>query len=92
MLSLLYYGPKDIRLEEIDRPQPKEKDVIVKVMRAGICGSDLKAYLHDGHSVGILWKDEYPGIDGQFGHEMVGVIDEVGGDVTAVHIGDRVFG
>ena len=64
MLSLLYYGPKDIRLEEIDRPQPKEKDVIVKVMRAGICGSDLKAYLHDGHSVGILWKDKYPGIDG----------------------------
>ncbi len=91
MKALLYYGPKDIRIEEIERPQPKEKDVIVKVMRAGICGSDLKAYLQDGHSVGIFWKDEMPGIDGQFGHEMVGVVDEIGSEVEGVKVGDRVF-
>ena len=91
MKALLYYGPKDIRLEEIDRPTPGEKDVIVKVMRAGICGSDIKAYLHDGHSVGILWKDEFPGIDGQFGHEMVGVVDEIGSAVEGIRVGDRVF-
>lgn len=90
MKALIYYAPHDIRLEEMPRPVPGEKDVIVKVMRAGICGSDLKAYLYDGHSVGILCKGEF-GVDGQFGHEMVGVVDEVGSAVADVKAGDRVF-
>ncbi len=90
MKALIYYGPHDIRLEEIEKPVCKDNDVIVKVMRAGICGSDLKAYLHDGHSVGILPKGEM-GFDGQFGHEMVGVVNQVGKYVKNVKEGDRVF-
>lgn len=91
MKALLYYGKGDIRIEDIDKPVAGAKDVIVKVMRAGICGSDVKAYVDDGHSVGILWKDEFPGIDGQFGHEMVGVVDEIGSEVEGIKVGDRVF-
>ncbi|MCF0132745.1 MAG: zinc-binding dehydrogenase [Blautia sp.] len=90
MKATIYYGPKNIKLEEIPKPVPTEKDVIVKVMRAGICGSDLKAYLYDGSSVGIFPKGTF-GLDGQFGHEMVGVVDEIGADVEGIAVGDRVF-
>lgn len=90
MRSLIYYGPGNIRME--DRPMPKanEKDVVVKVARAGICGSDLTAYLLDGMSVGILRNGQF-GHDGQFGHEMVGTVYEVGKEVEDIKVGDRVF-
>ncbi len=90
MKALIYYGPKDIRLEEIPKPVAGPGDVIVKVMRAGICGSDIKAYLTDGASVGIFPKGTFD-LDGQIGHEMVGVVDEVGNEVKGISIGDRVF-
>ena len=90
MKALIYYGPKDIRLEEIPKPVPGEKDVIVKVMRAGICGSDVKAWLIGGETVGIFPKGTF-GLDGQIGHEMVGVVDEVGSAVEGIAAGDRVF-
>ena len=91
MKATVYYGPKDIRLEELAKPVPSAKDVVVKIMRAGICGSDIKAYTtNEGHSVGIFKKGEFD-FDGQFGHEMVGVIDEVGSEVKGIKAGDRVF-
>ena len=90
MKALIYYGPKDIRLEERPLPQPGEKDVVVKVARAGICGSDITAYLHDGHNVGIFPKGEL-GVDGQFGHEMAGTVFAVGAGVDGIQVGDRVF-
>lgn len=63
---------------------------MVKVARAGICGSDLTAYRLDGMSVGILYNGQF-GHDGQFGHEMVGTVHEVGTEVQGVQVGDRVF-
>lgn len=90
MKALIYYGPKDLRMEERPMPQAGPKDVVVKIARAGICGSDLTAYLLDGMRVGILSNGQF-GHDGQFGHEMVGTVYEVGTDVTDVQLGDRVF-
>lgn len=90
MKALIYYGPKDIRLEERPVPHPDKTDVVVKVERAGICGSDITAYLYDGHSVGIFPKGEM-GVDGQFGHEMVGTVSEIGSEIKDIKIGDRVF-
>lgn len=90
MRSLIYYGPGDVRLEERQVPVPEKNDVVIKVARAGICGSDITAYLYDGHRVGIFPKGEM-GVDGQFGHEMVGTVHAVGADITDIHVGDRVF-
>lgn len=90
MKALIYYGPKDIRIEERPVPVPGENDVVIKVARAGICGSDLTAYLYDGHRVGIFEKGEM-GVDGQFGHEMAGTVHSVGSLITDIHVGDRVF-
>ena len=90
MKSLIFYEPGDIRLEEMPKPVPGPKDAVIRIARAGICGSDLKAYLFDGHSVGILNKGEF-GVDGQFGHEMVGTIEEIGSETEGIAVGDRVF-
>lgn len=90
MKALIYYGPKDIKLEEVPMPEAGSKDVLVKIERAGICGSDLTAYLYDGMGVGILRKGQF-GHDGQFGHEMVGTVSQLGSEVEGIEVGDRVF-
>ena len=56
----------------------------MKNLAAGICGSDINAYKHDGPSVYI-----FPGLE--FGHEMVSEVVEVGKDVQGVAVGDRVY-
>ncbi len=84
MKAAIYYGPKDIRIEERPYPAAGEDDVVVKVVKAGICGSDITAYLHSGMYVGISENSE-------FGHEMVGIIDTVGANVKDAAVGDRVF-
>lgn len=90
MKALIYYGPKELKLEEVPTPVATGKDVLVKVERAGICGSDLTAYLYDGMGVGILRKGQF-GHDGQFGHEMVGTVCQLGEEVEGIQVGDRVF-
>lgn len=64
--------------------------MVVKVARAGICGSDLTAYLLDGMSVGILRNGQFDH-NGQFGHEMVGTVYEAGPEVQGIEVDDRVF-
>ncbi|MBQ5322268.1 MAG: alcohol dehydrogenase catalytic domain-containing protein, partial [Oscillospiraceae bacterium] len=80
----IYKGIKQVAIEERPIPQIGPKDVLVKVLRAGICGSDTGAYLHGGHSYGIFENME-------FGHEMVGKIVEKGEEVEGIELGDIVF-
>lgn len=84
MRAAIYYGPKDVRMEDRPTPEAGPTDAVVKIARAGICGTDLTAYLYNGDVVAI-----YEG--GEFGHEMVGTVCEVGTDVKDVQVGDRVF-
>lgn len=76
------HGPRDIRLEE--RPDPvieEPTDGIVRVVAACICGSDLWPY-----------RGENPIEPGQpIGHEIVGVVEEVGPQVSALSSGDFVI-
>ena len=76
------HGPDDIRLDSIARPSPGPRDVLVRVMRCGICGSDL-SYAKIG---GI------PGAASPFaiGHEFSGVVEATGPEVTQFKAGDRV--
>lgn len=84
MKALIYHGVKDVRVEEREIPVCGPDDVIVCVVRAGICGSDTTAYLHGGENMNI-----FPGRE--FGHEMVGYVYEIGKNVTGLRKGDRVF-
>lgn len=84
MKALIYHGIGDVRVETRPVPECGPEDVIVRTMRASICGSDMTAYLHGGENINIL-----PGRE--FGHEMVGYIWKKGERVTGVQEGDRVF-
>jgi len=81
MRSLVYYGPRDLRVE--DRPDLPlgPKDVRVAVKASGICGSDL-------HAVARATPRRTPGI--VMGHEVTGVVVEAGTDAIACRVGDRV--
>ncbi|MFA9378293.1 MAG: zinc-binding dehydrogenase [Lachnotalea sp.] len=84
MKTAIYYGPKDVRIEERPNPIAGPKDVVVKIKKAGICGSDITAWLYDGKYVGVFPNSE-------FGHEMVGVVDSIGSEIKEIKVGDRVF-
>ena len=82
MKALGYYGKNDVRV--VDKPRPRiehPEDALVRVTTAAICGSDLHLY----HG---LVPDTRVGHT--FGHECVGIVEEVGDQVTAVTPGDRV--
>lgn len=74
-------GTRDVRIEE--RPDPvilAPRDVIVRVVAACVCGSDLWGY-----------RDFGSGRPRLMGHEMVGTIEQVGDEVTALKVGDFVI-
>ncbi|GIG28993.1 zinc-dependent alcohol dehydrogenase [Cellulomonas marina] len=83
MRAMTYRGPYKIRVEEKDRPRIEHpRDAIVRVTLATICGSDLHLY----HG---LMPDTR--IGHTFGHEFVGIVDEVGPAVENLQVGDRVL-
>ena len=69
-----------MRFEDIEIKPCESDEVKIKVMAAGICGSDPPRVLKH-------WKYPVPAIPG---HEFSGVIAEVGKDVKNVKVGDRV--
>jgi alcohol dehydrogenase len=83
MKALIYHGPGKIALE--DKPKPvisAPTDAIVKITKTTICGTDLH-----------IMKGDVPSVtDGRIlGHEGVGIIDQVGGNVATFKVGDRVL-
>jgi threonine dehydrogenase-like Zn-dependent dehydrogenase len=83
MRAMVYRGPYRIRVEEKDRPRIEHpNDAIVRVELAAICGSDLHLY----HG---MMPDTRVGHT--FGHEFIGVVDEVGPSVQNLAVGDRVM-
>src|SRR4051812_35761677 len=83
MRAMVYRGPYKVRVEEKDMPRIEHpNDAIVRVTLAAICGSDLHLY----HG---LMPDTR--IGHTFGHEFIGVVDEVGPSVQNLQRGDRVM-
>lgn len=83
MKAARFYGPRDIRVEEIDKPIVDPGEVGIKVAAAGICGSDMHRFLEHVPSPGS-------GVGAVMGHELSGTVDEVGPGVTEFKPGDRV--
>ncbi|HEX8768256.1 MAG TPA: alcohol dehydrogenase catalytic domain-containing protein, partial [Jatrophihabitans sp.] len=80
---MVYRGPYRIRVEEKDIPPIEHpNDAIVRVTLAAICGSDLHLY----HG---MMPDTRVGMT--FGHEFIGVVEEVGPSVQNLKRGDRVM-
>lgn len=81
MMALVYEGPRTMNIREVPIPELKPGEVLIRVKRAGICGSELGGYL--GHN--SLRKP--PLI---MGHEFSGVIEQVGELVGDYQVGERV--
>ncbi len=82
MKSAVYTKAGQVGLAEIDRPQIEaQDDAIIRIVRTCVCGSDLWSYrnpeIEEGHS--------------NSGHEAIGIVEEVGEEVTTVKPGDFVI-
>jgi len=84
MKAAILYKPLDMRIEEIEIPKISPNEVLVRMKRVGICGSDVHFYLHGRIASFII---ENPLI---LGHECSGEIVEVGGNVSKLEPGQRV--
>ena len=82
MRGVVMHGPGDVRVEEREKPViTRPTDAVIKVAATCICGSDLWPYR------GADKVHETP-----MGHEYVGVVEEVGAEVTTIKVGDFVVG
>lgn len=84
MLALVYHGPNDLRVEEVPVPVINPSELLIKVLAASICGTDLRIY-HGNHRMYPPGTVRIPG------HEVVGTIVETGKALPGFTIGERVF-
>lgn len=85
MKAALYQGKGQIELTKLPDPQCSDDGVILKNLYASICGTDVAVYKHGtglGHKITI---------GGEFGHEVVCRVEQVGKNVNDIHVGDRVY-
>lgn len=75
---------KGLVLKEVPSPRPGARDVLIRVRRVGLCGTDAHIYVWNTWAAGRL----KPPVT--IGHEFAGVIEEVGSEVTGLARGDLV--
>lgn len=81
MKAVVFKGPNQVAVEQVEEPTIKAPtDVIVRITSTAICGSDL--HMYEGRT------GAKPGI--VFGHENMGIVEEVGDGVASIKKGDRV--
>jgi len=79
MLVAVYYNNRDIRIQEMPKPEIASDEILVKVMACGICGSDVVEWYRAPKAPRVL------------GHEATGIIEKTGEKVTRYNVEDRVF-
>lgn len=85
MKAAIYNGKKNIILKELPKPKAGINDIVVKNLYASIFGTDVAVYQHGpgtGHKITV---------GGEFGHEVVSEVIEVGKNVKDIKVGDRVY-
>lgn len=86
MKAAVFFGPRDIRVQEVPVPEIGSQEILVKVAACGICGSDLHLYKTGGfEDMGVAM-----GGGRVMGHEFAGVVVVGGDEVKGVAVGDRV--
>ncbi|MFG3258831.1 zinc-binding dehydrogenase [Streptomyces sp. NPDC048172] len=78
MRAIVRQGPS-VRLRRMPVPSPEPGEILVQVMVAGLCRTDVHAADPDGHAEPVV-----------LGHEFAGVVAELGDEVTGFAVGDRV--
>lgn len=83
MTAAVLYGKRDVRIEQIPVPRAGPGEVLVRIKAALTCGTDLKVYRQGFHARMIV----PPAV---FGHELSGVVEEIGEGVDSFKPGMRV--
>src|SRR4051812_15317369 len=82
MRAVTWQGKRSVRVDTVPDPEIQEPtDAIIRVTSSGLCGSDLHLYE-------VLGPFMQPG--DILGHEPMGIVEEVGKEVTHIRQGDRV--
>jgi L-iditol 2-dehydrogenase len=88
MQAAVYYGPGDIRVEDVPMPELAEDELLIRIKACGICGSDLHMYRLGMFEV-LGRRVESGRI---MGHALSGIVVSVGPKVTGFRVGDRIAG
>jgi threonine dehydrogenase-like Zn-dependent dehydrogenase len=82
MKAVIYHGHEDFRVEQVPDAEIQDStDAVVRVTRTAICGSDLH-----------MWHGPTLEVGGfTMGHEVLGVVEDIGSDVSGLRKGDRVL-
>src|SRR5215475_1003868 len=83
MIAAVLYGKEQLQIEPVAVPALERGDVLVRVQVALTCGTDVKVYRRGYHARMIV----PPAL---FGHELAGVVEQVGGSVKGFRKGMRV--
>jgi threonine 3-dehydrogenase len=75
-----------IWMQDIPRPEPGHNDVLIKIRKTAICGTDMHIYNWDE------WAARTIPVPMAVGHEYVGVVEAIGSEVQGIRPGDRVSG
>jgi len=82
MKAAMLHGPKELVTELVDIPVPNDEELLVRIKATAICGTDIAIYL------GQIPAKYYPI---PVGHEGVGIVEDMGKDVTGFEKGDHVI-
>ena len=81
MKAAVFHGVRDVRIEDVARPTAGHGEVVLRVQRCSVCGTDKRIFTHGQKNV------VPPAITG---HEIVGTVHEVGSGVNnGLHIGQK---
>ena len=85
MKSAIYLGKGEVEVREVPLPACSPDDVLIKNIRSSVCGTDAAVWSHGpgtGHKVDV---------GGEFGHETISRVVEVGAKVRDFAVGERVY-
>lgn len=87
-----YGAPEVLKIEEMEKPIPKENEVLIKVFASSVTSGDSKLRRADPFAVRLVFGLFKPKKNMVLGNELAGEIEEIGENVTQFKKGDRVFG
>lgn len=92
MRAAVFHGQGDIRIEAVPDPEHGAGELLLEVKAVGVCGTDAHEFGSGPHMFPIKHRDPVSGHVGPMipGHEFVGVVREVGADVSDFAVGDLV--